>query len=65
MRILDEEGWYPVIPYVKAFNNVFGLYADSPGILDNYTDGLQLPKIHIENPADPKNAAHKAHLPSP
>ncbi len=48
MRILDEEGWYPVIPYVKAFNNVFGLYADSPGILDNYTDGLMI-ELSVEN----------------
>ena len=37
-RILEEEGWYPVIPYIQKFTGVFGSYQESPGILDNYTD---------------------------
>lgn len=49
VRILEEEGWYPVIPYMQKFTGVFGSYQESPGILDNYTDELMI-QTSVVNP---------------
>ena len=61
VRILEEEGWYPVIPFIQKFTGVYGTYQESPGILDNYTDELMIQTSAL-NPEG--NYLHTAMIPS-
>ena len=47
--MLQQEGWYPNMPYVQAFSGEYGIYPESPAILDNYTDELMI-KLAATNP---------------
>lgn len=49
VEMLQQEGWYPNMPYVQAFSGDYGLYPDSPAFLDNYTDELMI-KLATINP---------------
>ena len=40
-QILEDEGWYPVMPYIKGFTE-FGTNANAAGRLDNFTDGIMI-----------------------
>lgn len=49
VEMLQQEGWYPNMPYVQAFSGDYGIYPDSPAFLDNYTDELMI-KLATINP---------------
>lgn len=49
VEMLRQEGWYPNMPYVQAFSGEYGIYPESPAILDNYTDELMI-KLATTNP---------------
>lgn len=41
MEVFEAEGWYPVLPYMESFTK-YGVYADEPGRLDNFTDEIMI-----------------------